>query len=199
MFESPNQERISDFELKLMDIDSEQLGIPDTDYAATVKMPSAEFARICKCGFVSTLLLPDDTCSVTHFIWVHCRDLTSIGDTVVISVTKDGVKFSTSGDIGSANITVRSDSLLLLWRNDDLIYAYLNHNKDVMPLHMQAKYVGRQARGKHGDRAGRAGNAELRAALSQLLRQGDAVVALRHPLHVQGAACRRGVQNPGHG
>ena len=34
MFEAPNQERISDFELKLMDIDAEQLGIPDTDYAA---------------------------------------------------------------------------------------------------------------------------------------------------------------------
>ena len=49
MFESSNQERISDFELKLMDIDSEQLGIPDTDYSATVKMPSSEFARICKC------------------------------------------------------------------------------------------------------------------------------------------------------
>lgn len=48
MFETPNQERISDFELKLMDIDSEQLGIPDTDYAATVKMPSTEFARIIK-------------------------------------------------------------------------------------------------------------------------------------------------------
>eukprot|EP00891_Asterochloris_glomerata_P005635 jgi/Astpho2/5635/fgenesh1_pm.00079_%23_40_t len=85
MFESKNQERISDFELKLMDIDSEQLGIPDTDYAATVKMPSAEFQRICK-------------------------DLSSIGDTVNISVTKDGVKFSTSGDIGSANITVRQNN-----------------------------------------------------------------------------------------
>lgn len=72
MFESPNHERISDFELKLMDIDSEQLGIPDTDYAATVKMPAAEFQRICK-------------------------DLSSIGETVVISVTKDGVKFSTTG------------------------------------------------------------------------------------------------------
>jgi proliferating cell nuclear antigen len=31
-----------------MDIDSEQLGIPDTEYAATVKMPSAEFQRICR-------------------------------------------------------------------------------------------------------------------------------------------------------
>ena len=34
MFESPSQDRIADFELKLMDIDAEQLGIPDTDYAA---------------------------------------------------------------------------------------------------------------------------------------------------------------------
>lgn len=85
MFESPSQERISDFELKLMDIDSEQLGIPDTDYSATIKMPSGEFQRI-------------------------CRDLSSIGDTVVVSVTKDGVKFSTTGDIGSANITVRQNT-----------------------------------------------------------------------------------------
>jgi proliferating cell nuclear antigen len=31
-----------------MDIDSEHLGIPDTVYDATIKMPSAEFQRICK-------------------------------------------------------------------------------------------------------------------------------------------------------
>lgn len=43
-----DHDRISDFELKLMDIDSEHLGIPDTEYAAVVKMPSSEFARICK-------------------------------------------------------------------------------------------------------------------------------------------------------
>jgi|TARA_B110000977_G_C10893377_1_gene422320 proliferating cell nuclear antigen len=68
-----------------MDIDSEHLGIPDTEYAATVKMPSAEFMRI-------------------------CRDLSSIGDTVTISVSKDGVKFSTTGDIGQANITCRQNT-----------------------------------------------------------------------------------------
>jgi hypothetical protein len=39
---------VSDFELKLMDIDSEHLGIPDTDYCATVTMPAGEYARICK-------------------------------------------------------------------------------------------------------------------------------------------------------
>lgn len=85
MFESPNQERISDFEMKLMDIDSEHLGIPETTYEAIVRMPSSEFARICK-------------------------DLSTIGDTVVISVTKEGVKFSTGGDIGSANIVCRQNT-----------------------------------------------------------------------------------------
>jgi proliferating cell nuclear antigen PCNA len=41
-------DRISDFELKLMDIDSEHLGIPDTEYSAVVRMPATEFSRICK-------------------------------------------------------------------------------------------------------------------------------------------------------
>ncbi|KAL9273079.1 Proliferating cell nuclear antigen-like protein [Drosera capensis] len=85
MFESPNQDKISDFEMKLMDIDSEHLGIPEAEYHAIVRMPSAEFARI-------------------------CRDLSSIGDTVVISVTKEGVKFSTRGDIGTANIVCRQNT-----------------------------------------------------------------------------------------
>lgn len=34
--------QVSEYELKLMDIDAEHLGIPDTDYPCTVKMPSAE-------------------------------------------------------------------------------------------------------------------------------------------------------------
>ncbi|CAI9770785.1 unnamed protein product [Fraxinus pennsylvanica] len=85
MFESPTQDKISDFEMKLMDVDSEHLGIPEAEYHAIVRMPSTEFARICK-------------------------DLSSIGDTVVISVTKEGVKFSTSGDIGTANVVCRQNT-----------------------------------------------------------------------------------------
>ncbi|XP_071732777.1 proliferating cell nuclear antigen-like [Rutidosis leptorrhynchoides] len=85
MFESPNQDKISDFEMKLMDIDSEHLGIPEAEYDSIVRMPSSEFARICK-------------------------DLSTIGDTVVISVTKEGVKFSTKGDIGTANIVLRQNT-----------------------------------------------------------------------------------------
>lgn len=43
-----DQDKISDFEMKLMDIDSEHLGIPETEYEAIIRMPSQEFARICK-------------------------------------------------------------------------------------------------------------------------------------------------------
>lgn len=45
---SAAQDKIADFEMKLMDIDSEHLGIPEAEYHAIVRMPSSEFARICK-------------------------------------------------------------------------------------------------------------------------------------------------------
>lgn len=47
VFESSESDRLSEYDLKLMDIDQEHLGIPDTEYAATISLPSAEFKRIC--------------------------------------------------------------------------------------------------------------------------------------------------------
>jgi len=85
MFESPNQDRIADFELKLMDIDGEQLGIPDTTYKTTIRMPSNEFQRI-------------------------IRDLQVLGDTCIISCTKEGIKFSVSGDMGTGNVLIRQNT-----------------------------------------------------------------------------------------
>ncbi|VDP91311.1 unnamed protein product [Echinostoma caproni] len=74
-----DQEKVSEFEIKLMDLDVDHLGIPDTDYKCVIKMPSSELQRI-------------------------CRDLSQIGDSVVISVAKDGVSFSSTGDLGTGNI-----------------------------------------------------------------------------------------------
>jgi len=87
MFESTKQERISDFELKLMSIEAETLGIPDTEYKSVVKMPASEFQRI-------------------------CRDMTILGDAVAISATKEGVKFSVNGELGAGNITLRQSAAL---------------------------------------------------------------------------------------
>ncbi|KAI1023562.1 hypothetical protein LB503_001049 [Fusarium chuoi] len=82
-FESPENDRISEYDLKLMDIDQEHLGIPDTEYAATIAMPSSEFRRI-------------------------CTDLMAMSESVMIEASKDGVKFACNGDIGNGSVTLRS-------------------------------------------------------------------------------------------
>lgn len=43
------------------------------------------------------------------------KDLSTIGDTADISTSKDGVKFSTSGDIGRANVTIRCAAVAAAW------------------------------------------------------------------------------------
>ena len=114
------QDKISDFEMKLMDIDSEHLGIPEAEYHAIVKMPSSEFARICK-DLSSIGDTGNQLCSsaleVFVNVWLFCWE--SYADNcwcfvvyveVVISVTKEGVKFSTKGDIGTANIVCRQNT-----------------------------------------------------------------------------------------
>ncbi|KAF8944571.1 DNA polymerase delta processivity factor [Linnemannia elongata] len=83
-FENTDNDRISEYELKLMDIDSEHLGIPDTTYEAVVQMSSAEFARICK-------------------------DLQVLSDSVQIDVTKEGVKFGAKGELGSGAVTLKQN------------------------------------------------------------------------------------------
>ncbi|XP_031553803.1 proliferating cell nuclear antigen-like [Actinia tenebrosa] len=85
LFESPNGEKTSTYTTKLMDIDSDNLGIPDQKYDATVKLPSHEFQRI-------------------------IRDLSQMGDSVIIACTKDGVTFSVNGDSGSGKITLRQNA-----------------------------------------------------------------------------------------
>ena len=82
MFESEKQDRISDVDLKLMTIDTEVMGIPEHASSVESVLPASEYQRI-------------------------VRDLASIGDMVLVSATSGGIKFSTSGDIGTANMTLR--------------------------------------------------------------------------------------------
>lgn len=50
-------------------------------------MPSGEFARI-------------------------CRDLSQVGDAVMISCAKDGVKFSASGELGTGNVKMSQTTVM---------------------------------------------------------------------------------------
>ena len=53
--------------------------LQETEYSCVVKMPSSEFQRI-------------------------CRDLSQIGESVIVCCTKEGVKFSASGDLGTGKL-----------------------------------------------------------------------------------------------
>ncbi|OQV18952.1 Proliferating cell nuclear antigen 2 [Hypsibius exemplaris] len=79
VFGNDDGDRTAEFELKLMNIDVEHLGIPETDYDCIIKMPSGEFKRL-------------------------CGDLSQFGDSVAISCTKGEVRFEAQGDIGTGHI-----------------------------------------------------------------------------------------------
>lgn len=83
--------------MKLMDIDADTLGIPDTDYDARVTMVAAEFTRI-------------------------VRDLNSLGESVRIEVSKEGVRFTSDGEAAQGNI--------LLKQTDAARERYENYGKD---------------------------------------------------------------------
>lgn len=74
-----DQDKIADFEMKLMDIDSEHLGIPEAEYHAIVRMPSAEFARICK-----DLSSIGDTGSVSISVLVFCTECSLVPETTCL-------------------------------------------------------------------------------------------------------------------
>ena len=119
-FEDKKATRVSDFQLKLMDIDNEHLGIPETEYLTTVQMSASEFQRI-------------------------CRDLHTMGDTCTIAVSKQGIKFSVSGDLGVGNITLKANMdsekeeervLIQMDEPVELVFAlrYLNMFTKATPL-----------------------------------------------------------------
>merc|ERR1712205_187035 len=80
--ESGDDDRIADFELKLMQIESEHMEIPEQQYKVVAKMPSSEFLKI-------------------------CRDLKEFGETMQIQASKDGIRFSVQGDVGTGNVMLK--------------------------------------------------------------------------------------------
>lgn len=79
LFESADGNRMSHFTHKLMDIDQEQMGIPDTDFPVKIAMSSAEFQNI-------------------------VRDLKELDDVVELQVGKEGVCFAVKGATSSGEI-----------------------------------------------------------------------------------------------
>jgi proliferating cell nuclear antigen len=80
--ESSAEDRIADFDLKLMEIESEHMEIPEQQYKVIAKLPSAEFQKI-------------------------CRDLKEFGETMQINASKEGIRFSVQGDVGTGNVMLK--------------------------------------------------------------------------------------------
>jgi hypothetical protein len=66
--ESSEEDRIADFDLKLMQIESEHMEIPEQHYKVIAKLPSAELQKI-------------------------CRVLKKFGETTQVSASKEGIRF----------------------------------------------------------------------------------------------------------
>lgn len=81
MFENSAGDRVAHFQLKLMDIDSEHMDVPEDEYQAVIQMPSSEYRRI-------------------------FTDLSVIGETVTIEACKQSVSFTVEGDIGEGSLNV---------------------------------------------------------------------------------------------
>lgn len=77
-----DSDRIAEYDMKLMDIDAETLGIPDTEYDARVTMTASEFTRI-------------------------VRDLSQLGESVKIEVSKEGVRFASEGEAANGSILLK--------------------------------------------------------------------------------------------
>merc|ERR1712190_307112 len=56
--------------------------IPEQQYKVVAKLPSAEFQKI-------------------------CRDLKEFGETLQMSASKEGLKFTVQGDLGSGNVVLK--------------------------------------------------------------------------------------------
>merc|ERR1711933_539732 len=80
--ENSEDDRIADFDLKLMQIESEHMEIPEQQYKVVARLPSGEFQKI-------------------------CRDLKEFGETMQMSASKEGIKFSVAGDVGSGNVMLK--------------------------------------------------------------------------------------------
>merc|ERR1712186_291956 len=80
--ETGDDDRIADFDLKLMQIESEHMEIPEQHYKVSARLPSAEFQKI-------------------------CRDLKEFGETMQVSASKEGIRFSVAGDVGSGNVMLK--------------------------------------------------------------------------------------------
>jgi len=117
--------------LNLLNLDTQALGIPDTDYPTTIKMSSSEFVSL-------------------------CRDFTNLSDCVKIEVKDDKCTFIVNGKAGNGkyylknNNAERLEDQVTIVNKEDVSCSYglqylnsfakASSLSSVVTLHISAKY-----------------------------------------------------------
>jgi proliferating cell nuclear antigen len=81
-FHSTTDDRVADFDMRTIEIEADSLGVPDADYDVVVHMPSSEMKKA-------------------------VGDLKEFGDALQVKTSKEGIRLSASGDIGTGNVLLK--------------------------------------------------------------------------------------------
>ncbi len=118
-FENNKNGRSTEFNLNLITLDTENLAIPETEYAAVAHINSTEYTKI-------------------------CRELYTLSETVTIGTTADYIQFSVEGEIGAGKVKLQNNegdkkedsTILEVQENVELQFAirYLNMFNKAAPL-----------------------------------------------------------------
>ncbi len=106
-----DKERVCDYDMKLLSLDTEHLTIPENEYGSSFTMSSAEFQKI-------------------------CRDLSLLGESLTIEINKEYVKFSAEGEVGTGNIIVKPSAAA----DDDSVATIIEVQAPVSNT-LSAKYL----------------------------------------------------------
>lgn len=94
-----SSEKSLSFEMKLLDLDMEQLEIPDMKYSVDLVLPSSEFSKVVK-------------------------DLLQFGDTITLTVNEGTVKFEVSGDFSRGAVTYSQGNKILIQGSTTIECSY---------------------------------------------------------------------------
>ena len=83
--QNQKHDRTTQFNINLITLDSEHLGIPETEYTSEITMNSAEFSKLCK-------------------------ELYALSETVEFEISSTFVKFAVEGEIGSGSIKIQTSA-----------------------------------------------------------------------------------------
>ena len=105
LFDNKKTEKIAEFQLNLLNLELQSLGIPETEYPTSIKMSSAEFVSL-------------------------CRDFTTLSDSIKIEVKGEQVTFSIVGKSGNGKLTLKNNTAekiedqIIITNNEDVCCSY---------------------------------------------------------------------------